>query len=468
MAPAAPQELSAYAIFAGVRAEIFFNVRAHEQPAGIPRKWTVADSAEVYGVKYWGNNYFSINDAGNVQAHPAGADGGSIDLKELVDEVARRGIGLPLLIRFSDVLKSRIVELNETFRRAIAEYGYKGEYKGVYPIKVNQHRYVVEEIVQFGRPYHYGLEAGSKPELLAVMAMLDDEEALIVCNGYKDEEYIETALMASKLGRTVLIVVEKFSELALIAEIAKKMGVRPRIGIRVKLAAKGSGRWEASGGDRSKFGLSTREVVEAINFLRANDLLSCFELLHFHLGSQISAIRAVKNALREAGRFYVEVVQAGRAAQVLRRRRRPGRRLRRLADQLRLVDELHDAGVRQRHRVLAAGDLRRRRRAAPDHRHRVGARRGGAPLDAGDRHPGRRRVRRRQGARARSRKDASRMVQEPVRDLPRRLAQERARGRTTTRSSTRKRRCSSSTWATSRCPSGWSPRTSSGPSARRS
>src|SRR5436190_7034316 len=279
--------------------------------AGIPRKWTVADSAEMYGVKYWGNNYFSINDAGNVQAHPAGPEGGRIDLKELVDEVARRGIGLPLLIRFSDVLKSRIVELNETFRRAIAEYGYKGQYKGVYPIKVNQHRYVVEEIVQFGRPYHYGLEAGSKPELLAVMAMLDDEEALVICNGYKDEEYIETALMASKLGRTVLIVVEKYSELSLIAEVAKKMGVRPRIGVRVKLAAKGSGRWEASGGDRSKFGLSTREVVEAINFMKANDLLNCFELLHFHLGSQISAINAVKNALREAGRFYVEVVNLG-------------------------------------------------------------------------------------------------------------------------------------------------------------
>jgi arginine decarboxylase len=279
--------------------------------AGIPRKWTIADSAEVYGVKYWGNGYFSVNDAGNVQAHPAGPEGARVDLKELVDEVARRGIGLPLLIRFSDVLRSRIVELNETFKRAIAEYGYKGSYKGVYPIKVNQNRFVVEEIVQYGRPYHYGLEAGSKPELLAVMAMLDDEEALIVCNGYKDEEYIETALMASKLGRTVLIVVEKFSELSLIADVARKVGVRPRIGIRVKLAAKGSGRWEASGGDRSKFGLSTREVVEAINFMRANDLLGCFELLHFHLGSQISAIRAVKNALREAGRFYVEVANMG-------------------------------------------------------------------------------------------------------------------------------------------------------------
>ncbi|HXU03694.1 MAG TPA: biosynthetic arginine decarboxylase [Polyangia bacterium] len=278
---------------------------------GIPRKWNVADSAEVYGVKYWGHNYFSVAESGNVQANPSGIDGPAIDLKELVDEVARRGIGLPLLIRFSDVLRSRIVELNETFKNAIAEYGYKGEFKGVYPIKVNQHRYVVEEIIRFGRPYHYGLEAGSKPELLAVMAMLDDEDALIVCNGYKDEEYIETALMASKLGRTVLIVVEKFSELGLIAETAKKIGVRPRIGIRVKLAAKGSGRWEASGGDRSKFGLSTREVVEAINFLRSNDLLNCFELLHFHLGSQISAIRAVKNALREAGRFYVEVCKLG-------------------------------------------------------------------------------------------------------------------------------------------------------------
>jgi arginine decarboxylase len=170
---------------------------------------------------------------------------------------------------------------------------------------------VVEEITQFGRPYHYGLEAGSKPELLAVMGILDDEEALIVCNGYKDEEYIETALMCSKLGRKVMIVVEKFSELELIANTAKKIGVRPRIGMRVKLASKGSGRWEASGGDRSKFGLSTREVVEAVRYLRDQDILSCFELIHFHLGSQISAIRAVKNAMREAGRFFVEIVKLG-------------------------------------------------------------------------------------------------------------------------------------------------------------
>ena len=247
--------------------------------AGIPRKWTVADSAEVYGVKYWGNSYFSINDAGNVQAHPTRPGRRADRHQGAGRRSARRGIDLPLLIRFSDILKNRIVELNEAFRRAIAEYGYKGEYKGVYPIKVNQHRYVVEEIIQFGRPYHYGLEAGSKPELLAVMAMLDDEEALIICNGYKDEEYIETALLASKLGRTVILVVEKSSELTLIAEVAKKIGVRPRIGMRAKLSARGSGRWEASGGDRSKFGLSTREMVEAIDFLKANDLLNCFELL---------------------------------------------------------------------------------------------------------------------------------------------------------------------------------------------
>jgi arginine decarboxylase len=278
---------------------------------GLPRKWTIADSAEAYGIKAWSNGYFSINEVGHVVSHPQGVEAGSIDLKELVDEVVRRGIGLPLLIRFSDILKSRVVDLHEAFRKAMTEYGYKGDYRGVYPIKVNQHRYVVEEITQFGRPYHYGLEAGSKPELLAVMGILDDEEALIVCNGYKDEEYIETALMCSKLGRKVLIVVEKFSELELIASTANKIGVKPRIGMRIKLASKGSGRWEGSGGDRSKFGLSTREVVEAVRYLREKDMLSCFELIHFHLGSQISAIRAVKNAMREAGRYFVEIVKLG-------------------------------------------------------------------------------------------------------------------------------------------------------------
>ncbi len=281
------------------------------QAAGIPRRWTVADSAEVYNVRAWGGNYFGVTEQGTVAATPNGLTGASIDMKELVDEVRRRGINLPLLIRFSDVLKNRIVELNEAFIRAISEYGYKGTYRGVYPIKVNQDRYVVEQITKTGRAYHYGLEAGSKPELLAVLAMLDDEEAVIICNGYKDEEYIETALLGSKLGRNIILVVEKASELPLIAQIAKSTGVKPRIGMRAKLATRGSGRWEASGGDRSKFGLTCKEMIEAVEFLKANDLLSAFQLLHFHLGSQISSIRSVKNAMREAGRFFVELSKMG-------------------------------------------------------------------------------------------------------------------------------------------------------------
>ncbi|MCS6915830.1 MAG: biosynthetic arginine decarboxylase [Myxococcales bacterium] len=284
-------------------------------PTGtIPRRWSVADSREIYAVRQWGGRYFDINEAGHVVVHPAGPapDGsGTMDLKELVDEVRQRGIGLPLLIRFPEILKARIVELNEAFRTAITEYGYKGTYRGVYPIKVNQDRYVVEQIATYGRPYHYGLEAGSKPELLAVIALLEDEEALIICNGYKDEEYVESALLASKLGRNLILVVEKFSELPLIAAISRRTGVRPRIGIRAKLSARGSGRWESSGGDRSKFGLSAREMLEAMKFLRENGLLDSFELLHFHLGSQISSIRAIKNAMREASRFFVDLWKAG-------------------------------------------------------------------------------------------------------------------------------------------------------------
>lgn len=282
----------------------------------IPRRWSVADSREVYAVRQWGGRYFEISDSGHLIAHPTGSATApelppGIDLKELVDEVRQRGIGLPLLIRFPEILKSRITELNEAFKNAMTEYGYRGAYRGVYPIKVNQDRFVVEQIAEYGRPYNYGLEAGSKPELLAVLALLEDEEALIICNGYKDEEYVESALLASKLGRNILLVVEKYSELLLIAELAQRLGIRPRLGIRAKLATRGSGRWEASGGDRSKFGLSSREMLEAMSFLRERGLLDSFELLHFHLGSQISAIRSIKNAIREAGRFFVELSRAG-------------------------------------------------------------------------------------------------------------------------------------------------------------
>ncbi len=280
-------------------------------PQTIPRRWTVQDAAELYGIPNWGAQYFGVSAKGTVVVHPDGPQGPQVDLKELVDELQGRGIALPLLLRFNEILRSRIVELNESFRRAIAEYGYQAAYKGVYPIKVNQHRYVVEEIVRTARPYHYGLEAGSKPELLAVMAMLDDPEALIVCNGYKDEEYVETALLASKLGLKVLLVVEKPSELPLIVEVSRRTGIKPAIGIRAKLSSRGAGKWEASGGDRSKFGLTGAQMLEAVDFLKKADLLDSFQMLHFHLGSQISAIRSIKEGLQEAGRYYVELVKLG-------------------------------------------------------------------------------------------------------------------------------------------------------------
>jgi arginine decarboxylase len=276
-----------------------------------PQRWTIGDSLDTYAIRSWGAGYFGINEKGHVAVHPGGPDTPSFDLKDLVDEVRRRGISLPLLIRFTDVLRHRVVHLNEAFKKAISEHGYKNAYRGVYPIKVNQHRFVVEQIVDAGRPYGYGLEAGSKPELLAVMALVDDPDAIIVCNGYKDEEYVETALYASKLGRKVVMVVEKPSELPLIAEVSRKTGIMPTLGMRVRLSTRGAGKWEASGGDRSKFGLSAAELMQSIAFMREAGLLDCFELLHFHLGSQISNIRNVKNALREVGRFYVEVHALG-------------------------------------------------------------------------------------------------------------------------------------------------------------
>jgi arginine decarboxylase len=279
--------------------------------ATLTRRWTPADSTDLYNIRGWGNDFFSVGKDGHMLVTPAGPGTTALDLKELVDEVRARGIGLPLLIRFSEIIRSRVVQLNEAFRRAIGEYGYKGSYRGVYPIKVNQDRYLVERLVESGRPYHFGLEAGSKPELLAVMALLDDEEALIICNGYKDEEYIETALLASRLGRHVILVVEKRSELPLIRDISLRLGIRPRLGIRSRLSTRGAGHWEASGGDRSKFGLSGRDMLEAVHFLREHDMLDTFELLHFHLGSQISSIRSVKDGLREAAHVYINLVKLG-------------------------------------------------------------------------------------------------------------------------------------------------------------
>ena len=275
------------------------------------RTWSIQDSMDLYNVRNWGTPFFSINAAGNACVHPQGPSGPTVDLKQIVDELQRRGIQLPILIRFSDILRARVEALNEAFHSAIREYGYKGRYAGVYPIKVNQQRQVVEEIIAYGAPYQFGLEAGSKPELLAAMALLESSEALIICNGYKDQEYIEMALLGTKLGKSVIIVVEKFSEIPMIVQEARRLNVVPKIGVRAKLSSRGSGKWENSGGDRSKFGLTIRELVGAIEYLRKEDMLDCLELLHFHLGSQITNIRAIREGLEEACRIYVEMHKLG-------------------------------------------------------------------------------------------------------------------------------------------------------------
>jgi arginine decarboxylase len=272
------------------------------------RLWTIKDSMDTYGVASWGRDHFNINEQGNLTVGTAAA---TVDLKALVDDLAKRGIQMPLLIRFSGLLESRIRLLNEAFNQAIKEYGYGGQYRGVYPIKVNQSRKVVEAVTRYGREFHYGLEAGSKPELLATMAMLDDEEALVVCNGYKDDSYIETALLASRLRKAVIIVVEKPSELHLIKKVSSALGIKPAIGIRMRLSTRGAGKWEQSGGDHAKFGLSAAEILAAVDQLREWEMLDTVRLLHFHLGSQITAIRSVKDALREATRMYTELVQLG-------------------------------------------------------------------------------------------------------------------------------------------------------------
>jgi len=275
------------------------------------RTWTINDSLDLYNVRGWSQGFFGINERGNVVVTPTGEAGPAIDLKDLVDELGRRDIQLPLLVRFSDILRVRIERIHAAFAAAIAEHEYRGKYMGVYPIKVNQQRHVVEEIVHFGRPFNYGLEAGSKPELLAVLALLDSNEPLIICNGYKDTEYLEMVLLAAKIGRNIIPVIEKFSELERLIDRSRAMGIRPRLGIRIKLSTRGSGRWQESGGDRSKFGLSVSELVRAIELLRSQDMLDCFQLLHFHLGSQITNIRTIKAALAEGGRVLVELAKSG-------------------------------------------------------------------------------------------------------------------------------------------------------------
>src|SRR4030042_649684 len=274
------------------------------------RKWRVEDSAELYNINGWGVDYFSINEKGNVTVTPQ-KNGISVDLKELLDELRLRDVSTPVLIRFPDILDDRIISISSCFKKASEEYGYKAQNFIIYPIKVNQMRPVVEEIVSHGKKFNIGLEAGSKPELHAVIAINTDPESLIICNGYKDEDYIELALLAQKMGKRIFVVVEKLNELKLITTIAKRLKIKPNIGIRIKLASIGSGKWEESGGDISKFGLTSSELLEAIDFIEKNKMRSCIKLIHFHIGRQVNKIRRLNAALREASQFYVELRKVG-------------------------------------------------------------------------------------------------------------------------------------------------------------
>ena len=280
------------------------------------RRWSASDAAELYDIARWGKGYFSVDDNGHVRVHPTKDPERWLDLKQLVDRLQLRGIDLPILIRFAGILKHRLGEIHTAFANAINEHKYTGSYCCVYPIKVNQQRQVVEEVLRFGKPYQFGLEAGSKPELLAVLAMASNDTP-IICNGFKDAEFIEMAMMAQKIGRRIIPVVEKYTELELILKMAQKIGVRPAIGIRVKLAARGSGRWQQSGGFRSKFGLTVTEILRALNELKARGMEDCFKLLHFHLGSQITNIRQIKGALNEAVRVYVDLARQGAGLEYL-------------------------------------------------------------------------------------------------------------------------------------------------------
>jgi arginine decarboxylase len=287
-------------------------VRANESaPLREPAdRWSIAEAGELYDIASWGKGYFSVGKNGHVLVHPDKVQERSIDLKELVDNLQLRGISLPILIRFGEILKHRLGEIHQAFATAIAENSYKGGYSCVFPIKVNQQRQVVEEVFEYGRPYKFGLEAGSKPELLAVLAIADNETP-IICNGFKDDEYIEMVMLARKIGRNIIPVVEKYTELDLILKHSEKVGVRPVIGLRIKLASRGSGRWKSSGGYRSKFGLTITEALRALNQLKSVGMEDCLQLMHFHLGSQITNIRQIKGAVIEAARAYVEMRRAG-------------------------------------------------------------------------------------------------------------------------------------------------------------
>lgn len=276
-----------------------------------PNTWSPEKSAELYGITNWGNGYFRVNSQGNVQITPNGVNGSSVDLYELTQDLLDRGIRVPIMIRFTDIIKARVELLYKCFQTAITEYGYKAGYNGVYPIKVNQQRHLVQDIVHFGKNTRLGLECGSKPELLVVLALMTNPEAVIICNGFKDVEYIETAILSQKLGKNTIIVVDRKEELKLIIQVAKKFNARPKIGFRAKLNTQGAGKWVDSSGARSKFGLTTIEIVEGIELLKTENMLDCLELLHYHIGSQVPSIQSIKSSLKEGARFFTEIYQYG-------------------------------------------------------------------------------------------------------------------------------------------------------------
>ncbi len=275
------------------------------------KSWAVSDSLKQYHLENWGDQYFNISPGGNLTVHPRQGLGPGVDLMRVIAEAHSLGLEMPLLVRFQDIIRHRVIALNEAFKKAIIENNYHGKYQGVYPIKVNQMREVVEEVIDAGAPYNYGLEAGSKAELTAVIAMELPPEALVIVNGYKDHSVIKLALMGVKLGKKVLIVVEKLSEVFKVVELSKELSVVPLIGMRCKLGSKGSGKWESSGGELAKFGLTTPELIFAVNYLRQQGFNDSFKLLHFHIGSQVTYIRTVKDAVKEATRVYAELRKMG-------------------------------------------------------------------------------------------------------------------------------------------------------------
>lgn len=273
--------------------------------------WSLAHAIQTFHIDRWGGEYFGVNGQGNVSVRPIGPDGAELDLNQIFQECRDRKLTLPILIRFQDILRHRVCAVNKAFQAALQEFNFQGQYRGVFPIKVNQMREVVEEIQEAGREFNFGLEAGSKPELFAALAVHDNNESLIICNGYKDREFIRTAMLGRKLNKKIIMVIEKPEELQRILEVSSEMNVEPLIGVRVRLQSKGAGKWALSGGEDAKFGLSTAELLECGEILKAKNLVHCFQLLHFHVGSQVPDILTIKKAVREASRFYAKLHKMG-------------------------------------------------------------------------------------------------------------------------------------------------------------